>query len=77
MPKFHVTLGRICREEAEIVVEARNKEELEDKLYEVYKAYEGDKWKPDELWGVEPSECHLVNGPADPGDEVDISLEDV
>jgi hypothetical protein len=63
MPKFNVCLGRLVREQATIVVEAKSKEDLEERLSEVYENYDGD-WEEDMEWGCEESDSHNIIGDA-------------
>ena len=60
MPLYNVCLGRLVREEVDIVVEAKSQEDLQQRLGEVFNKYEGVDWHPDNDWGVEPSDSHQV-----------------
>jgi len=75
MAKFNVTLGRLVREEATIVVKAKSKKDLESRIHEVYEAYDGD-WVEDVEFGCEESNCHTIDGLASKNAEVHITLED-
>jgi hypothetical protein len=76
MTKFRVTLGRLVRESASIVVSAKSKKDLEARLHEVYEAYDGD-WSPDVEWGCNESDCHTVDGGAPKRAKVDVTLKGV
>jgi hypothetical protein len=73
MPKFKVVLGRLVRETASVIVEAPSLDELEGRLSEVYRRYDGD-WAPDVEWGCEESDSHAVTGKAPSKSKVDIKL---
>lgn len=74
MPKFRVLLGRLVRETVEITVEASSQKEVEDRMKEVYEDYDGCDWEPDDEWGCEPSDSHVVVGLAEKTEEPDIIL---
>jgi hypothetical protein len=74
MPKFNVTLGRLVRESATVVVEAKDEKTLERRLHEVYEAYDGD-WDQDVEWGCDESNSHIVEGPAKPRAKVQVKLK--
>lgn len=74
MPKFRVTLGRLVRQNATIIVEAPGLEYLEDRLTTVYDKYDGDKWEDDNEWGCEESDTHIIDDPADESETADVSL---
>lgn len=72
--KYRVTLGRLVRESASVVVDFNGTEkELHERLNEVYDKYDGE-WEPDTEWGCEPSDSHVVDGPAENSDIVEIEL---
>ena len=48
MPKFTIELGRLVRETRQLVVEAKSREELQDRLGEVT------------AWGCEESDSHVI-----------------
>jgi hypothetical protein len=73
MEKFEVCLGRLVRETATVVVEAKSRRDLESRLSEVYEAYDGD-WDPDTEWGCQESDSHAVLGEAKKGAEIQVSL---
>ena len=73
---FNVCLGRLVRENATVTVEAKSKEDLQDRLHEVYDKYDGDGWVPDTEWGCEPSDTHVIEGEAEKDSPVDVTLEE-
>ena len=73
MKEFEVCLGRLVRETATVVVEAKSRRDLKSRLSEVYEAYDGD-WEPDTEWGCQESDSHAILGEAKKGTEIQVSL---
>lgn len=74
MPKFKVTLGRLVRETASVVVEAESAKEVESRLSDVFEMYEGD-WSEDVEWGCQESDSHTFDGDAPGNAKVDVTLK--
>lgn len=75
MAKFYVTLGRLVREEATVVVEAKSANEVKERLHDVYEEYDGD-WTEDVVWGCEESDSHTFDGDAPKNAKANVTLED-
>lgn len=74
MPKFRVRLAQLERWVADVVVEAPSREELEDRLNEVWDEEGGSAdWRVDDTWGVDEG-THEVLGEAPQDAQADFTL---
>ncbi len=58
--KFIVKIGRLVREEAEVVVEADSIDDVKNMTDAIYEDYDGE-WTPDTQWGCSESDSHTVS----------------
>ena len=66
MPRYLVTLGRMVRETATVVVDVESEKELEARLSDVYEAYDDSNWEAD---------SHTIDGEASKKSLTNVTLE--